>query len=96
MKKQTRLINSLPYGQRMREGQPSLKGFCDLGLKLESCWVTDRQDDVNKFLHPQAIPQLIKLIVLLTGTFTDPVTAFLILILSLWHSGSVYDFTLKT
>ena len=32
--KQTQLINSLLDGQRMREGQPSLKGFCDLGLKL--------------------------------------------------------------
>ena len=35
--KKTRLINILLYGQEMREGQPSLKGFCDLGLKLESC-----------------------------------------------------------
>ena len=32
--KKTRLINSLLDGQRMREGQPSLKSFCDLGLKL--------------------------------------------------------------
>ena len=49
--KQTRLINSLLDGQEMREGQPSLKGFCDLGLKLESCWVTHRQEDVDRFLH---------------------------------------------
>ena len=32
--KQARLINSILYGQKMSEGQPSLKGFCDLGLKL--------------------------------------------------------------
>ena len=38
-------------GQEMREGQPSLKGFCDLGLKLESCWVAHLQDDVDRFLH---------------------------------------------
>ena len=50
--KKTLLINSSFYDQEMREGQPSLKGFCDLGLKLENCWVTHRQDDVDKFLHP--------------------------------------------
>ena len=49
--KQTRLINSLLHGQEMKEGQPSLKSFCDLGLKLESCWVTHRPDDVDRFLH---------------------------------------------
>ena len=32
--KQTGLINSLLYAQRMREGQPSFKGFCDVSLKL--------------------------------------------------------------
>ena len=51
---QTRLINSLLDGQEMREGQASLKGFCDLGLKLESCWVTHRHrpvEDVDRFLH---------------------------------------------
>ena len=40
--KQTRLINSLLDGQEMRNGKSSLKSFCDLGLKLESCWVTHR------------------------------------------------------
>ena len=51
--KQTRLINSLLDGQEMRNGKPSLKSFCDLGLKLESCWVTHRYrpDDVDRFLH---------------------------------------------
>ena len=49
-------------GQRMREGQPSLKGFCDLGLKLESCVATHQQDDVDRFLHPKAISQLVKVI----------------------------------
>ena len=51
--KQTRLINSLLDGQEMRNGKPSLKSFCDLGLKLESCWVTHRHqpDDVDRFLH---------------------------------------------
>ena len=37
--KQTLSINSSLNGQEMREGQLSLKGFCDLGLKLESCLV---------------------------------------------------------
>ena len=48
--KQTRLINSLLDGQEMRNGKPSLKSFCDLGLKLKSCWVTHRHrpDDVDK------------------------------------------------
>ena len=32
--KETRLINGLLNGQEMRKGQPSLKRFCDLGLKL--------------------------------------------------------------
>ena len=50
--KKTRLIISSLDGQEMREGQPSLKGFCDLGLKLENCWVIHRQDDVDRFLHP--------------------------------------------
>ena len=50
--KKTRLINSSLYVQEMREGPPSLKGFCDLGLKGETSWVTDRQDDVYRFLHP--------------------------------------------
>ena len=51
--KQTRLINSLLDGQEMRNGKSSLKSSCDLGLKLESCWVTDRHrpDDFNRFLH---------------------------------------------
>ena len=53
--KQTRLINSLLDGQEMRNGKPSLKSCCDLGLnlKLESCWVTHRHrpDDVDRFLH---------------------------------------------
>ena len=44
--KKTQLINSSLDGQEMREGQRSLKGFCDLGLKLEDCRVTHRQDDV--------------------------------------------------
>ena len=60
-KKKTRLINSSFYGQEMRKGQPSLKGFCDLGFKLENCWVTHRQDYIDRFLHPLAILQLIKL-----------------------------------
>ena len=58
--KKTRLINSLLDGQEMTEGQPSLKIFGDLGLKLESFWVTHQQDDVDRFLHLQAISQLIK------------------------------------
>ena len=45
----------------MRESQPSLKGFCDLGLKLESCWVIHRQDDVDRFLPLWAILQQMKL-----------------------------------
>ena len=53
-KNKTQLIYSLlhVYDQEMREGQPSLKGFCDFGLKPENCWVIHRQDDVNRFLHP--------------------------------------------
>ena len=47
--KQTRLINSLLDGQEMRNGKPSLKSFCDLSLKLESCWDTHRPDDVDRF-----------------------------------------------
>ena len=39
-KNETQLMNSLLDGQETREGQASLKGFFDLGLKLESCWVT--------------------------------------------------------
>ena len=39
--KKTGLINSSLYVQEMREGPPSLKGFCDLGLKLKTSWVTD-------------------------------------------------------
>ena len=50
-KKQTRLINSLLDGQEMREGQPSLKGFCDLGLKLESCWSLIDKRTFDRFLH---------------------------------------------
>ena len=88
--KKTQLINRLLNGQEMREGQPSFKRFCDLGLKLESCWVTHQQDDVDRFLHPWAISQLIKL----TGTFTNPVTAFLIPFYL--YDISVYDFILKT
>ena len=49
--KQTQLLNSLLDAQEMREGQPSLKGFFDLGLKLESCWVNHRQEDVDRFFH---------------------------------------------
>ena len=56
--KQTRLINSLLDGQEMRNSKPSLKSFCELGLKLESCWVTHRHrpDDVDRFLHLQPRP----------------------------------------
>ena len=39
------------YGQEMKEDQSSLKSFCDLGLKQESCWITHQQDDVDRFLH---------------------------------------------
>ena len=35
--KQTRLINSLLHDQRMREGQPTLKTFCNLEFKLVNC-----------------------------------------------------------
>ena len=34
--KKTWLINSSLNVQEMREGPPSLKGFCDLGLKQET------------------------------------------------------------
>ena len=53
-----RLINSLLHGQKMREGRPSLKGFFDLGLKLESCWVTHRQDDVDGRQVPSSLGHL--------------------------------------
>ena len=66
----------------MIEDQPSLKGFCDLGLKLESCWVTHRQDNVDRFLHPQDISQLIELM-FYNRYASNPVTAFLIPFLSL-------------
>ena len=59
--KKTWLINSSLDDKEMVESQPSIKGICDLGLKLENCWVTHRQDDVDRFLHPWAISQLIKL-----------------------------------
>ena len=49
--KQTRLINSFLDGQEMRNGKRSLKCFCDLGLKLENCWVTHRPDDVYRFFY---------------------------------------------
>ena len=59
--------------KEMREGQPSLKGFFDLGLKLESCWVTHRQEDVDisRPSHKQSN-------VSLTGRLTNHATAFLI------------------
>ena len=76
--KQTRLINSLLHDQRMREGQPSLKGFCDLALKLESCWVTHQQDDADRFLHPKGHLATSQSNPLLTGTLTNPVTVVLI------------------
>ena len=50
--KKTWLRNNSLDVQEMREGPPSLKGFCDLGLKRETSWVTHRQDDVYRFLHP--------------------------------------------
>ena len=53
-------MRSLLDSQDIGEGQPSLKGFCELGLKLESCWVTHWQEDVDRFLHLQAISQAIK------------------------------------
>ena len=82
--KKIRLINSLLHGQEMREGQPSLKCFCDLGLKLESCWVTHRQDDVDRFLQSTPGHLATNLTnVLLTVTLTNPVTASLIPFLSL-------------
>ena len=80
--KKTRLINSLFNDQGMREGQPSLKGFCALGLKAGF--------RAGKFLRHSSTrirPQVPscqgylatnKTNVLLTGTLTNPVTAFLI------------------
>ena len=62
----------------MTEDQPSLNGFCDLGLKLESCLVTHQEDNVNSFLHPKAIFANNQTEVFLTGTLNNPVTAFLI------------------
>ena len=48
--KKARLINSSLNGQEMREGQPSLKGFRDLGLKLENCWVTQAISQLTKLM----------------------------------------------
>ena len=60
--KKAQLINSSFYFQEMRKGQPSFKGVCDLeACKLKNWQVTHRQDDVDRFLHPLAISQLIKL-----------------------------------
>ena len=48
------------YGQEMREGQPILKGFCDCGLKLESCWVIHRQYDArDEFVSDYSVPGII-------------------------------------
>ena len=68
----TRLINSSLHDQEMREGQPSLKGFCDVGFRLENCW-TRRRRQVPSSLGHLATNQTN---VLLTGTLTNPVTAF--------------------
>ena len=80
--KQTRLINSLLDDQRMREGQPSLKGFCDLGLKLESLLghsSTRRHQQVPSSKGHLTTSQSN---LLLTGTLTNPVTVILIPFLS--------------
>ena len=58
----------------MREGQPSLKGLCDLGLKLESCWITHRRQ-VPSSKGDLATSQNN---LLLTGTLINPVTVILI------------------
>ena len=73
--KKTRLINSLLYEQKMREGQPSLKGSCDLRLTLENCWVLI---DKTTSTVPSSLGHLAtnQTNVLLTGTLTSPVTAF--------------------
>ena len=69
--KQARLINSLLDGQEIRNGKPNFKSFCDLGLKLQSCWVTThrhRSDDVDRFLisslgHLYGVPKAKKTII---------------------------------
>ena len=69
----------------MREGQPSLKGFCDLGLKLERYWVTHsslRQRRQVPLSPDHLTTNLTLNNVLLTGTLTNPATAFLIPFLS--------------
>ena len=59
--------------KEVREGQPSLKGFIDLGLKLESCW--DKRTLTGSFISRPSQKQSN---VLLTGRLTNHVTAFLI------------------
>ena len=80
--KQTRLINSLLDGQRMREGQPSLKGFCDLGFKarkfLGHSSIRRRRQVPSSKGHLATIQSN----PLLTGTLTNPVTVILILFVS--------------
>ena len=84
--KQTRLINSLSEGQEMRNGKPSLKSFRDLGLKLESCWVThlivdiDQTTSTGSFIS--SLGHLATNLKKITGTLTNTVTTFLISFLS--------------
>ena len=74
--KQTRLINNLLDGQEMREGQPSLKGFCDLGLSWKIAGsLMDKRTSTGSFISR---PSRNQSNVLLTGTLTNHVTAFLI------------------
>ena len=93
--KQTRLSNSLLDAQEMREGQPSLKGFCDLvlGLKLEVAGsLIDKRTSTGSFISRPSRKQSK---VLLTGTLTNHVTTFLIPRLLSLTLLRFYMFTLK-
>ena len=76
-KKKTRLITSLSDGQGIREGQPSLKGLCVLGFKagklLGHSSTRQRRQVPSSQGHLAANST-----VLLTGTLSNLVPAFLI------------------
>ena len=59
--KQTWVINSLLDGHEMRNGKPSLRSFCDLSLKLQSCWsliVIDQTTSTGSFISSLALGHL--------------------------------------
>ena len=79
-KNKTQLMYNLlhVYVQEMREGQPSLKGFCDSGKLLGDS--STRQ--CQQFHSSPGHLTTNETNVLMTGILTNPVTAFLISFLS--------------